>query len=87
MPLPQAAEGVPEDFRQLQGIGGRAGEAHLRGGEGEVLPLEEEDEAPGRQVVAPGLDAGRLNVPEELGEEVIRVRRGWAKVFVLLMEK
>jgi len=44
----------------------------------EVLPLQEGGDPPWGEAVTPRLDAGRLQVPEHVGEEVIPVggRRG-----------
>ena len=73
-PVEQAAEQIGE----LQREGRGAVEFRLPALRVEVLLLQEDADPPGGEAVAPRLDAGRLQVPQQVGEEVIPVggRRG-----------
>lgn len=86
VPLPRPVKGA-EDFPgypgQLQGTGGRPDETGLEARHGESVCFQEEGDPSGGQVVPPGLDACRLDIPEELGEKVFPVSRGGGEGFRL----
>ena len=69
-PVEEAAEQLGELRREGRG----AVEFRLPSLRVEVLLLQEGADPPWGEAVAPRLDAGRLQVPEQVGEEVIPVR-------------
>jgi len=56
-------------------MGAGAAESGLPAHRVEVLFLEKGNDPPGRQMVAPGLDAGGFEVSQEVGVQIVRIGR------------
>lgn len=65
--------------RQLHRVDGGPAQPDLPGGITEVVSLQKGPDPPGGEAVAPGLDAGRLQVPHQVSEKVVCVAAGGAK--------
>ena len=65
--LVEAVEEIPEQAPELDGIARGATELRLAPRSGEGLLSQEGDDFPWGKTVAPRFDAGRFEVPEELG--------------------
>jgi hypothetical protein len=72
----QVIEERPQEEGKFHGVGRGAAEPGLPAFRGEVVLPEQGREHAGGEPVAPGLDAGRLEIPQQVGEEVLRGFRG-----------
>jgi len=78
--LVQAVEELRRGWR-APSDGPRAVELRFAARGVEVLFFSKDGDPPGGESVAPGLDAGRLQVPQEMGEKILPIhgsgRRSW----------
>jgi hypothetical protein len=68
-------EQAAEEAGQLQGMDRGAIELGFAARRVEILPFQKGGDPPGGEAVASGLDAGRLQVPHQVGEKIVPVGR------------
>jgi len=76
LPVADPIEDFPQEAGYLQGMGRGTDELRLFPPEAEIVFFQEENDLPRGKGITPCLQAGRLDVSQELCKEIFRVVRG-----------